>query len=289
MMRILHFSDVHFPMTYAGSFWRERMRPKRFLAALNYGLRRRSCFKEAPAKWEAFRSFVEEGAFDAVVCTGDLTASGMSGELASARERLRFLFSHPGFVLMPGNHDVYLPGMGQALFGRYFSDSMRGELIRPEGCAVGLPCARLLGDDVAVVAVDSVKPNPCIWLSSGRVNERQMEWTRELLGHEALRDRFVLVATHYNLDDGDSWRHGLENRAAFREMLSAFPNVGAVLHGHVHRSGRAELPVLNAPAFCAGSLTYRGRESFWVLEWDGTVLSARKGGWDGTRYILQDG
>lgn len=286
MMRILHFSDIHFPLTFAGSAWVERLQPKRFLAALNYGVRRRNRFRDAPAKWEAFRTFIGASSFDAVICTGDLTAAGMSGELSVARDRMQFLFEHPGFILMPGNHDVYLPGVHERQYARFFSGALSGKLIRPSG-AGNMPYARLIGDRVAVVAVNSVKPNPCIWRSSGLVDGRQMEWTRALLAHEALRDRLVLVATHYNSDDQDSGRHGLENRVEFRRMLSEYPRVKAVLHGHVHHGCCMTAPGWEVPMYCAGSLTYRGRESFWVFETDGKTFAAHPGIWDGTQYRLR--
>ncbi len=288
MMRILHFSDVHFPMTYAGAMWRERLHPKRFVATLNYAVRRRGRFRDAPAKWEAFRDVIEAGRFDGIICTGDVTSSGMSGELAAARARMEFLLDHPGWVMMPGNHDVYLPGVHARQYDRFFPAPSKGELIRPEGGAAEMPYARLLGGGLAVVAMNSVKPNPCLWCSSGRVDDRQMAAVRSLLAHDALRGRAVIVATHYNLDDRDSARHGLEGRAAVRCMLGEFPAIKAVLHGHVHRARCETVSEFSAPVYCAGSLTYRGREAFWVFEWDGESLRAKLGRWDGRQYRIAD-
>jgi len=235
-------------------------------------------------KWESFMTFYQSMNFDAVICTGDFSSMGCRGELLAAHEKLQPFLKRPDFILMPGNHDVYLPGEEEGYFNDLFADYYRGDFLRLEGGS-RYPFAKIINEQVAIVAVNSVKPNPLIWRSSGRVALEELEALKKLCAHPELRARRLLVATHYNVDEQDTALHGLENRSDFRAALVEC-GCAALLHGHIHHEMIYDFPEAPIPVFGAGSLTYRGRETFHVLEIDETIR-CRTGFWDGRQYCLR--
>lgn len=287
-MRVLHISDVHVDVPLAEVPWRDWL-GKRLLAGIVFALRRREHFRGVPQKLLALAEFAAEQQVDLVLCTGDHTAFGTEPELARARRDLGVLMERPlGFVHVPGNHDLYLPSaLRERRFERHFGDTLRTDL--PEHAVDGpWPLVRLFGDEVAVVAVNSARPNPELWRSSGRIPEVQIDALPRVLSDPRLAGRFVFVMTHYapRRADGrpDGPMHGLENAESF---LAACREVerGAILHGHLHTRYRVDLEGLPA-LFCAGSTTHEGREGLWLFEVAGDTVTARPGRFDGSRYVL---
>lgn len=287
MTTILHFSDVHFPLTCDSASVREVLRPKRFLALLNYGLRRYSKFSDANHKWDAFEEFYKSSKFDAVICTGDLSGMGMRGELDYAHSKLEAISKHKNFILLPGNHDIYLPEKNGSYFYDIFKDNIA---ITDIPCKDSAPCVspypfiKLINDNVAIIAINSAKPNPSLIRSSGHISAEQLAAMDSLLADAKLQKRHIIVATHYNADDEDSNLHGLENRKEFRKILAKH-NCAMLVHGHIHKAQAYYVPQTNTKAFCVGSLTYKGRESFRVYN-IGEQSTTQAGTWDGKQYVL---
>ncbi len=295
-LRILHFSDVHLE---APDWRRVPARDwlgKRIVGGLNLLLRRRGHHRDAAAKLSALGRLARDEGVDLLVCTGDYTALGTWPELRHARERVEQLVEGVplGLVTVPGNHDVYLPDAWQdRRFERLFWRWLRSDL--PGFATEGgpFPVVRRVGDRLAVVAVDSARPNPEPWKSSGRIPDAQIRALEALL-RGPLADRFVLVATHYapRLADGrpDAFRHGLENAEDLLDACRSAPGRVAILHGHVHRRFALQRPELPARIFGAGSLTHTGREGFWLFEWDTAGRGrATPGRWNRDRYVLESG
>jgi 3',5'-cyclic AMP phosphodiesterase CpdA len=268
MIRVLHLSDVHVDVP----LWRMPPREflgKRLIGAGNLVLRRRTLFAEARAKLLALARFAEREAVDLVVCTGDYTALGTVPELEAARAAIDPLTHRPrGFVTVPGNHDLYMPDtIADARFDRIFGDLLGSDL--PEHAVDGRwPTVRLYDDSLAVVCVNSARPNPQPWRSSGRIPDAQLRALATLLGDARLRDRTILVATHYapRLRDGrpDRWNHGLENADDLLAVCACASRV-AVIHGHIHRRYHV-CPEPGLHQFGAGSATHAGREGIWLFE-----------------------
>jgi 3',5'-cyclic AMP phosphodiesterase CpdA len=283
MTRILHFSDVHFPLSRNSISLREIMRPKRILASANYLLRRRPKFTDANIKWSAFERFFDNSKFDAVICTGDLSGMGMHSELDYAHNKLKNISRHPNFILLPGNHDLYLPEKN----GSYFYDIFKNNITKSDIATNSnspYPLVKLINNNVAIIAINSAKPNPSLIRSSGNISTEQLSELDSLLDTSELKSRKIIVATHYNADNEDTNLHGLENRKVFREILARH-NCTMLVHGHIHKSQRYNVPETNTKAFCAGSLTYKGRESFWVYNID-KQITAQPGSWNYTEYLL---
>lgn len=287
-VRVLHISDVHVDVPLAQVPWGDWL-GKRFLAGLVFLLHRRQTFRDVRAKLASLVHFCEEQAVDLVICTGDHTAFGTEPELAEARVALAPLMARPaGFVHVPGNHDLYLPSaLRERRFERHFGDTLASDL--PEHAVDGpWPLVRLVGDHLAVVAVNSARPNPQVWRSSGAIPDLQLRALAKALADPRVRERFVFVATHYapRLPDGrpDRPLHGLENADDF---LAACRGVerGAILHGHLHRRFRLDRTA-EPPIFCAGSTTQEEREGLWLFDVGADGAVARSGSFDGSGYVL---
>lgn len=286
-MKILHFSDVHLP----APLWAVPMRDwigKRLLGGANWLLRRRRAFAEARRKLDGLVELARREEIDGVVFTGDYTVLGTEAELAAARRCFAPFFAWP-YVGLPGNHDLYLAdSIRQQRFERSFGDTLHSDL--PELAAEGsFPLVRLLGDTAAIVAVESARPNPQPWRSSGRVPPSQLAALTLMMADERLSSRFLFLATHYapRLADGrpDSRQHGLDNADALLATIAPLER-GVLLHGHVHHCYSLAVSGVGPTLFCAGSATYAGREGCWLFELDEIRLTARRGRWDARGWTL---
>ena len=290
-MRILHFSDIHI-----GIGFREvpvsRWLSKRAVGGLNLLLGRQRHFLDARRKIEALARFKKEQHVDLVIFTGDYTALGLEREFRDARSAIEPLMHAPlGFVNVPGNHDLYVRDVVlKARFEKHFGETLRTDLPQFQ-IDRGWPRVRLFGNNLAVVAVNSSRPNP-FWRSNGRVSRRQLKGLRAALDDPVLSDRFILVITHYApcLANGEPDRHihGLVN---VDEFLAACADVsrGALLCGHVHRCFSVRMSQFHLPVFCAGSATMDGHEGLWMFDFEDNRLHATSGHWDGDCYRLEPG
>lgn len=289
-MKILHFSDIHVDVSPRLVPLRDWL-GKRLVGGANHLLRRGRHFRKTREKLAALGRFADEHAVDLAICTGDYTILGTEVEMAAARELIEPIAAgRPlGYVTIPGNHDVYLhDSIREQRFEKHFHEFLRNDapdLASPDGW----PMVRLVGDEVAVVTVRSARPNPQIWRSSGMVELGELEALRRVLADPRLRDRFVVIATHYALrrPDGspDRLAHGLVNAEAMLRAIAHLPR-GCVLHGHIHERFRLRLPGVRPTIFGAGSATHEGEEGFWMLEIERDGGMATPGWWDGHRYQL---
>lgn len=288
MIRVLHFSDVHVDVPLSSMPLGELLVPKRMLGAANLELRRRKHFKLARDKLAELARFAEREAIDLAICTGDYTALGTEPEMIAARAAIDAVIKRPlGCVTVPGNHDIYVDAAAYGRFERVFGELLKSDL--PELAVDGpFPIVRLFGEDLAVVAINSARPNPQPWRSSGRIPDVQLAALRSVLGDPRVARRCVLVITHYapRRADGtpDKKLHGLDNA---EELLAACADLprAAILHGHVHRRYHVLGPS-GQHLFGAGSATQEHREGIWVYELDSDGGTATPGSWNGASYVL---
>lgn len=279
MLRLLHFSDVHVDVPF-GQMPAREMIGKRLLGGANLLLRRRRHFRDAPAKLSALARFADAQDVDLVVCTGDYTALGTEPELRAARAAVDALTKRPrGYITVPGNHDLYLPDtLTDRRFERVFGDLFGTDW--PEyATSGGWPAVRLIDQALAVVTVNSARPNPQLLRSSGRIADEQMRALGRLIADPRLNGRLVFLATHYapRRPNGtpDRWNHGLENADALLALCGRLPRV-ALLHGHIHWRFHLRLRA-GLDIFGAGSATHAEREGIWVFEVDSNGARARAG------------
>ena len=290
MIRVLHFSDVHLDYrfddvpisTFVG---------KRALGLLNLKVRRSTRFAEATNKLKALAEFMRVHQVDLALCTGDYTALGTDGELRHARKAITPFTQAPmGFVTVPGNHDMYVPKVDQESgFEEIFADLLVTD--RPDLAARGVwPQVRLFGDALAIVAINSARPNPELMRSSGHIEEGELSALKEILATPEVASRFVIVATHYapRLPNGrpDSHHHGMDNAEAFVDVCRVAER-GLIAHGHVHHTYHVREPGLNLHLCGAGSATHKGREGGWVYDVGQGVAQGTPFAWAGAGYVLK--
>lgn len=289
-MKILHFSDIHVDVSPHLVPLRDWL-GKRLVGGANHFFRRGKHFRRTREKLAALGRFADEHAVDLAICTGDYTILGTDVELAAAHACIEPIArGRPlGYVTIPGNHDLYLHDtIREQRFEKHFHEYMRNDL--PElASSDGWPKIRLFREHVAVVTVRSARPNPQIWRSSGMVEPGELEALGRVLADPRLRDRFVVIATHYALrrPDGrpDGASHGLVNADAMLRAIAGVPR-GCVLHGHIHERFRLKLAGVKPAILGAGSATHEGEEGFWLLEIEADGAMATPGWFDGTGYRL---
>lgn len=293
-MRILHFSDLHLRQR-----WREVPLKdwfgKRAIGGINLVLGRASAFDEAPEKTASLGRFCNELGVDFAIFTGDYTALGIDSELRMARAAVAPLVEAPlGYANVPGNHDLYsLDVVREGRFERHFGDTLQTDMPEYRVDNTPWPIVRLVGREVAVVGVNSARPNPIPWrASTGKIPPEQLLRLRRILADTRLQGRFVFVITHYapRLANGEPDRltHGMLNADAFLEACANLPR-GAMLCGHVHWCYMLRIEGVRPPLFCAGSATKTGVEGLWVFDIEGGRARATPGVWTGEDYALETG
>jgi len=282
-VKIVHLTDIHV-----------HVRPglgdligKRLIGSTNlYVLGREGHFSSA-SQHAAIEATVAE-APDVVVITGDLTAQALDSEFAAARELLTPVLERFATVIIPGNHDVYVPESSPAgKMREHFGDWM-GERT---------PWLHTF-DEVAFLAIETCRPH---LLSSGRTPAGQLAAAHDLLA--AAGDRFVFQIQHYPLRDRRGEPYGPPTRALVdaREVeafLMDTDRVGAVLHGHEHHGFRTEVgtgggpvPVLDPGASGYAWLPDQGRTAhFNIYDADRRGLhSVRRMRFDGHTFVPEPG
>jgi len=282
-LRVLHFSDTHVGLHVRHMHWKKWF-SKRAIGAINLLRGRAKYFDDAEEKIAALIRFKEANHIDLVIHTGDYTALGLESELKLAKELVSPLMQPPQrYVTVPGNHDIYVQEANSHYrFSKQFCSVLENDL--PEYCRGGhWPLVRLVGDDVAVIALNSSRPNPWPWRSNGIIPQAQLDTLEKILNDTRIKDRYVFVITHYavRLKSGkpDSKLHGLINAEDFLKKCKPIQQ-GALLCGHVHQTYHVALDNLDCDLYCAGSATMAGHEGFWVYEIEEKQLKAKAVVWD---------
>jgi len=289
-LKVLHFSDIHVGALVRHMQWKKWF-SKRAVGAINLLRGRAKYFDEVEEKMAAMVRFKETNDIDIVINTGDYTALGLEHELVLARELMDPLMHPPQrYLTVPGNHDIYVhEGSSHYRFSEQFCSVLQNDL--PEYCAGGhYPLVRLIGEDTAVIALNSAKPNPWPWRSDGHIPTVQLDSFEKLLQDERIKGRFLFVITHYapRLSNGlpDRKLHGLHNADALLHACTPIEK-GAILFGHVHRTYRVDVPEVKIPLFCAGSATMEGHEGAWVYELNEGILTHKQVYWSGKEYRFE--
>lgn len=288
-MRILHFSDPHIP-TPLHRVPLSKWLSKRALGATNLFFGRSRLFADASEKLGELARFAKDHKTDLIICTGDYTPLGLTHEYEEAVRAVRPLMNAPhGYINVPGNHDYYLADtLRNNSFATYFGETLISDM--PQYQVDGpWPLVKLVGDNVAVIAVNSSRPNPQPWRSSGKIPQKQLEVLAQLAEDVRISRCSVFIITHYAplLADGspDSRLHGLTNAQDFLDSCALFSEA-TILCGHVHRCYHVRVPKTRQSIFCAGSATIQDHEGFWLFEVDHEGIRATKGGWHNGSYRL---
>lgn len=246
MFRLAHLTDPHLPLPPA------RLRDllgKRVLGWQSWYRARRAT--HLPAVLAAVQRDLEAHHPDRIAVTGDIGNISLPAEIAAARTWLAGLGPPGQVMVVPGNHDAYVPlGPGGAMPA--WAPYVTGDAGEAQ------PAVRRIGE-VALIGVNTGWPMPW-WSSQGRVGGDQLATLEDrltALGREGLC-RVVLIHHPPLAVRGGRGRKGLADAAAFRAVVS---RAGAelVIHGHTHRRhlGKIEgiagaTPVIGAPSASAG-------------------------------------
>ena len=290
-IKILHFSDIHIGFNF------KKLKPhkilnKRAIGIANLLRGRARYFDDATCKIEALIRFRQRYDIDIVINTGDYTALGLEHELEEAKALVEPLM-HPlrNYITVPGNHDIYvLEADSHYRFSANFCNVLHSDM--PQYCKRGhWPLVRMIGNDIAVIALNSSKPNPYPWRSDGHIPTIQLEALRDILKDKDIKDRYIFVITHYapRLEDGvpDKHLHGLHNADEFLNICKDIKK-GSILFGHIHHTYRVKLPDLKAELFCAGSATMQDREGAWLFELKNGKLEAKRLQWNGSDFYISE-
>ena len=228
---------------------------------------------------------------DHVVVTGDLTQTALRSEFERARAHLDAHLPGVRITALPGNHDKWCEEAS-----RFFAETF-GDLSHCELGGEGFPFCHLLGDDVALVGLDSSPwvpgANPAN--VKGYVDPTQLARLRQLSSDERLRSRLLVVLIHHHLRLSEEDEQAIDPKDPTPlenapDVLAALQqaNVGLVLHGHRHKQMRLELVLGDRPipVLCPGSATRvdlrpdrTGRYGLYRIE-DGVLREARIRAWN---------
>jgi 3',5'-cyclic AMP phosphodiesterase CpdA len=248
MARLAHISDIHFGGENAAAV----------AAAVDY---------------------VNDGDFDLVVVTGDLTRFGEVEEFRSAAGWLEKIRAPK--LVTPGNHDAPYLAWGE----RVFAPFRRYErLIGPAAAQVHL------GDGFAVRGLNTARGvQPRLNWSKGQISHRQVETAVEWF-QDAHPDCVRIVACHHPLTEmigGPMTARVWGGEAAARDFAEA--EVDLVLSGHIHAPFTWPYPFGDRKTYAVGAGTLSIRErgvppSFNVVDTERAAIRVAALGWTGSRY-----
>jgi 3',5'-cyclic AMP phosphodiesterase CpdA len=247
MMRLLHATDIHwFTPPHL-----TRLLNKRLIGAVNLYLAGRRHHFSTHVQSALVQAIVAAEP-DAVVISGDLTATGLEAEFDLALDALDPVLRRFPTLIQRGNHDVYTQGAqrSQRLEQR-FGPWLHGG---PDDIA------RFDHGDLTILGLD---PNRPALLASGRVPQAQLDALPTALA-AVPADRSLALSLHYPLVDRkgapyDGMEHGLRNARDLIAVLDASPRKpDLILHGHVHHGYRSSVTLggRQVPTFDPGSGGY---------------------------------
>ncbi len=249
-LRLLHLSDIHF------------------------GCENRPALDAATA-------WAQEGRFDLVAVTGDITQEGRLGEFETARAWLELLPAPR--LCTPGNHDTPYFDLAARLaapWARY------EDFIGPRAFASAA------GPGLAAVTMNTARgAQPRLNWSKGQARAADARAAGETLagGGTALK---VLVCHHplVEVTHGPMTGRVWGGRRAARILAEAGADL--ILTGHVHMPFAHAMPFGDGRTYNVGASTLSLRErgspaGFNVIEADAAQIQVRALGWTGTRFEVE--
>jgi 3',5'-cyclic AMP phosphodiesterase CpdA len=198
---------------------------------------------------------------DHLVVTGDLTLTGEAREFERVAELLRPFAEARKLTVVPGNHDVWTEdAVETGRFLRALGPDGRG-MKRP---APSYPHVVQLGDEAALIALDSARYGEDPLQTPGRLGSEQIKSARALVREQTKAGRAALLAFHHHVvlppervpSDALVSRMPLSDADQVVRLVAELP-VAGVLHGHRHTAFRVDLPGVAGPTpvLCAGSVS----------------------------------
>lgn len=263
-MRLIHVSDIHHQADWATRSWRSTGAQGVLGRIELHGFGRLSRFRAASEQWKRILDDIDAHDPGHVLLTGDLTAMGHPDELEWMKETMHHLLATGRLTLIPGNHDRYVEA---GAFERIFERALASDL--PEYADTkGYPFVKLLGDDTALVGLDSTRVRGWSQYFVGRLGADQLSRLVRVLDDVRLKGRTVHVLTHHGPLSSDGRRDWVESALIDGpRLLTILAGRQVVLHhGHSHRRSWHKAKESRPHLFGAGSSTEPGREGYWLLD-----------------------
>jgi len=222
---------------------------------------------------------INDGDFDLVAVSGDLTRYGEAREFAAAREWLSSL-KGPQLVT-PGNHDAPYMAVAQRLFTPF----------RRFEAAIGPAHGQThIGRGFAARGLNTARgPQPRLNWSKGQVAPAQAKAAADWLA-EVSDECVRVVVCHHPLMEmvgGPMTARVWNGEAAAKIFATA--KVDLVLSGHIHAPFIWPYPFGDGRTYAAGAGTLSVRErgvpaSFNVVEIEGAAIRIAALGWTGSKF-----
>jgi 3',5'-cyclic AMP phosphodiesterase CpdA len=189
-----------------------------------------------PEQIEAIERIIQEGRFDVVAISGDLSQRAQAGEFQRAQAFIRDANKVSKTIVVPGNHDVVWwkapMGVGDELkmyenYRQFVSEDLEPVLRVPGATFVGLNSAHGVTRHTLTWRVRDIS-------IIGAIRRSQLDRAREQF-EGSPEDSARVIVMHHNPVKGElSGRHGLKDT---RKVLGAFAHMGVdlVLCGHDHQ------------------------------------------------------
>jgi 3',5'-cyclic AMP phosphodiesterase CpdA len=189
-----------------------------------------------PEQIAAIETIVQEGHFDVVAISGDLSQRAHAGEFVAAQAFIRDANRVSKTIVVPGNHDVVwwkAPfGIGDANrpyenYRQYISEDLEPVLRVPGATFVGLNTAQGVTRHTLTWRLRDIS-------IIGALKRSQIDRAREEFEGSPSNAARVIVMHHNPVKGELSGRHGLKDT---RKVLGAFAHMGVdlVLCGHDHQ------------------------------------------------------
>jgi 3',5'-cyclic AMP phosphodiesterase CpdA len=225
-LKVLHCSDLHF------GFW------------------------AIPEQYEALEQLIEQGKFDVVAVSGDLSQRARAGEFQRARSFLRHAARVSRTIVVPGNHDIawwtspLKLGDATKLFAMYkmfVSEDLEPMLRVPGATFVGLNTCHGVIRETLTWNVRDVS-------ILGHLDESQIDRAAERFRDAPPGDARIVVMHHNPMKGELSQRFGLKNTDRVLARFAAM-DVDLILCGHDHQEAfhHVEVPKRGLVVSTAGA------------------------------------
>jgi DNA repair exonuclease SbcCD nuclease subunit len=243
-IRIAHFSDIHMAMAPNWS----TINVNRFFSWARWVVSRRR--HHSIDRLDRVIQSVIETDPHLVICTGDLSHTGLPYELAAVSEKFDLLTREKiPMLLTGGNHDYYNRSASDEMIALQKKHGLDLEIDNDGICQLG---------DVAILCLHQAIYNP-FYMARGTLNQDVLESIENRLQAGQL-SKIDLAVGHYPVCDASGRPISVRKRLGGDERLKKFlqtQQIPAYLCGHLHKPFSIALAD-NCVQYCAGSITNAG-------------------------------
>jgi 3',5'-cyclic AMP phosphodiesterase CpdA len=221
MFTLAHLSDPHLsPMPTPT---RRELVGKRITGYWNWRRKRR--FVHDPAVLRRLIGDLKTTATEHIALTGDFVNIALPEEFENLRKWLPGLGPQYDLTVIPGNHDIYVPGALEMMQDACAA-SMRGDDDSP-----AFPFVRRRGD-VALIALNTGVPTPPL-IATGRLGETQLSRLSRLLVALKAENLFRAILIHHPPQSEAARYKRLTDAPAFLRVIAEH-GAELIMHGHDH-------------------------------------------------------